>query len=186
MKVIGFDGMANGVGMNVPWLRKGADFPVLGVEIRADLGAGFGTDHVDVSSETWNAWERVNPIAAPAAEDAAEKRRRKLFRPELPIGKSPSGLLRCRCGPTSPWCRREDRKGTLIRQACSRAAAVIALPVVLIQPPFGTLLVAAIGTTPLLEPRRRATARAAIALAAITMPTDPEHRVASAAAGSLT
>jgi hypothetical protein len=71
MKVIGFDGVANSVGVNAQLLCDGADFPMLGVKIAANLGAGFWADHGSASSETWNTWERVNPIAAAAADDAA-------------------------------------------------------------------------------------------------------------------
>jgi hypothetical protein len=52
----------------------------------------------------------------------------------------------------------------------------------MVQPCFGALLVTAIGTAPLLEPGLAAASGAAITLAAITVPTNPEHGAASAAA----
>ena len=47
-----------------------------------------------------------------------------------------------------------------------------------------TLLVAAVGAAALLESRLSAASRAAIALAAVAVLTDPEHRLASAAAAN--
>jgi len=62
------------------------------------------------------------------------------------------------------------------------AEAVCFLPVAMVQPCFGAVLVAAIGAAPLLESGLAAASGAAIALAAITVPANPEHHVASAAA----
>jgi hypothetical protein len=45
METFRFDGIANGIGMNVQLLGDGADFPVLGVKIAADLHACFGVNH---------------------------------------------------------------------------------------------------------------------------------------------
>ena len=39
------DGVVNGIGMDAQFTGNGADFPMLGVKITANLGAGFGTDH---------------------------------------------------------------------------------------------------------------------------------------------
>jgi hypothetical protein len=49
------------------------------------------------------------------------------------------------------------------------------LPITVILPAFGTLLVAAVGTPSLLESGGGAAARTAITLSAITVFTDPEH-----------
>ncbi len=75
--------------------------------------------------------------------------------------------------------------GTLIRHAFSRLPApVLALPVAMVQPSFRAPLVAAVGAASLLEPGCSAACGAAIALSAIAVPADPEHRVASAAAAN--
>jgi hypothetical protein len=62
------------------------------------------------------------------------------------------------------------------------AAAIGALPVAVIQPSLDALLVAAIGVTSLLESGLAATRRTAVAMAAVAVPANPEHRVACAAA----
>jgi hypothetical protein len=51
----------------------------------------------------------------------------------------------------------------------------------MVQPPFRAPLVAAVGAAPLLEPGLGTARRTAIALPAVTVLTDPEHRVASTA-----
>ena len=40
-----FDGVAHGVGMHAQFAGDGADLPVFGVKVAANLCAGFGTDH---------------------------------------------------------------------------------------------------------------------------------------------
>jgi hypothetical protein len=62
--------------------------------------------------------------------------------------------------------------------------AVDALPVSVIEPAFGTPLVPAVGRTALLATCFPAAGGAAVALAAITMRTDKEHRLASLAAAN--
>jgi hypothetical protein len=57
---------------------------------------------------------------------------------------------------------------------------VLPLPVPMIEPPLGTLLVAAVGLAPLLEPGALAADEAAIALSAITARTQEEHGAAFA------
>jgi hypothetical protein len=70
----------------------------------------------------------------------------------------------------------------LIRHARLRlAAAILALPVAMVESAFRAALVAAVGAAPLLEPCFGAAGHAAIALSTITVLTDPEHRVASIA-----
>jgi len=70
--------------------------------------------------------------------------------------------------------------GTLIRHATPEKAATIgALPVAMIQPPFGALLMTTIGSPMLLTPRLTAAFRAAVALAAITACANPEKRPAT-------
>lgn len=46
METFRFDGIANSIGMNVEFTRDGADFPVLGIKIAADLHACFGVNHL--------------------------------------------------------------------------------------------------------------------------------------------
>jgi hypothetical protein len=62
------------------------------------------------------------------------------------------------------------------------ALSVRTLPVAMIQPAFGALLVPAVGGTALLAPGVATARRAAIALASITVRTNPEQRLASLAA----
>jgi hypothetical protein len=68
----------------------------------------------------------------------------------------------------------------LIRHAWpAPALAVLLLPIPVVEPAFGALLIAAIGR-PVLSPSGFSAARrAAIALSAIAMRTNPEHRLAS-------
>jgi hypothetical protein len=70
----------------------------------------------------------------------------------------------------------------LIRHARLRLAApILALPVAMVEPAFRATLVAAVGAAPLPESCFGTAGDAAIALSTITVLTDPEHRVASAA-----
>jgi hypothetical protein len=70
----------------------------------------------------------------------------------------------------------------LIRHACLAAAAVLLLPVAMILPAFGTLLMPAVGVPSLLEAGGVAALGTAITLSAITVFTDPEHGVTPLAA----
>jgi len=73
----------------------------------------------------------------------------------------------------------------LIRHARSAPAlAVLLLPIPVVEPAFQTLLIAAVGRPVLPAPGFGAARRAAIALPAITMFTNPEHRLASLAAAN--
>lgn len=86
---------------------------------------------------------------------------------------------------TAEWCRRNDRRGRLIRHARpALALAVLRLPIPVVEPTFGTLLIAAVGLPVLPAPGFGAARRAAIALSAIAMCADPEHRLASLAAAN--
>ena len=77
------------------------------------------------------------------------------------------------------WCRKSDRKGTLIRHAFALAAPVRALAVAMIQASFGTALVAAVGAAVLLEAGLGAAGETAVAMSTITVMTDPEDRLAA-------
>jgi hypothetical protein len=58
------------------------------------------------------------------------------------------------------------------------ALPILTLPVAMIKPSFRTLLVSAIGATPLVQPGTIAAGAATIALSAITVRTQKEHRAA--------
>ncbi|HLV96024.1 MAG TPA: hypothetical protein VKS44_12595 [Candidatus Acidoferrales bacterium] len=64
------------------------------------------------------------------------------------------------------------------------ALAVLLLPIPVVEPAFGTLLIAAVGRPVRSAPGFGATRRAAIALSAIAMCTNPENRLASLAAAN--
>ena len=72
--------------------------------------------------------------------------------------------------------------GRLIRHAGRMTLPVGALPVAMIEPALRTLLVPAVRRAVLPEPGFGATSRAAVALPAVAVRTDPEHRLASLAA----
>ena len=73
--------------------------------------------------------------------------------------------------------------GTLIRHAGRRVTVPVGtLPVAMIEPALRTPLVAAVGCAELLSPGLPAAGRAAIALAAVAVCTNPEQRLASLAA----
>jgi hypothetical protein len=71
----------------------------------------------------------------------------------------------------------------MIRHVLSCVAeAILLLPGTVVQAAFLTLLIPAVGDTMLLEACYGTATRAAIALAAITTPANPEHRLAPIAA----
>jgi len=73
----------------------------------------------------------------------------------------------------------------LIRHARpAPALAVVQLPIAVVKPAFGTLLITTVGRPVLPAPGFGAACRAAIALAAIAMCANPEHRLASLAAAN--
>jgi hypothetical protein len=73
-------------------------------------------------------------------------------------------------------------KGTLIRHAgISSASAILALTVPMIELSLETLLMAAVGETPLLSISLLAAQWAAVALSPVAVTTDPKHFAASAA-----
>ena len=49
LKRSALDGVAHGIGMDAQFAGDGADFPMLGVKVAANLSAGFRTDHADRS-----------------------------------------------------------------------------------------------------------------------------------------
>jgi len=164
-------------------LCNGADLPMLGIEIAANLYAGFGTDHAS-SPSSWNLWERIDETAWSATDGAAQ--------PEIGWFFQPTGQLWQRDRnrhwdrfSTAEWCRRNDRWGRLIRHGVSCVTlAVGALSVSVIEPAFGTPLVPAVGIAALPAAGFQTAIHAAIALPAITMRTNPEHRLASLAAAN--
>jgi hypothetical protein len=73
----------------------------------------------------------------------------------------------------------------LIRHTRSAPAlTVLLLPIPVVEPAFGTLLITAVGRPVLSASGFGAARRAAIALSAIAMRTNPEHRLASLAAAN--
>jgi hypothetical protein len=90
METVGFNGVANRIGVDAEFSGDGADFPMLGVKVTADLNVGFWIDHL-VSSGSRNWWERIDETAAPAADGAAQECARRLFGPALAIGGGRSG-----------------------------------------------------------------------------------------------
>lgn len=46
-ETLAFDGMADGIGMNLEFGGDGADSPMLGKEVTSDQGAGFRADHAE-------------------------------------------------------------------------------------------------------------------------------------------
>jgi len=68
--------------------------------------------------------------------------------------------------------------GTLIRHANRAAAAILALPVPMVEPAFQTSLMTAVGLAPLLAARLLAATRAAVTLTMITTGTEIKHDTA--------
>ena len=72
----------------------------------------------------------------------------------------------------------------MIRHASLDPAAIPPLAIAMIQPPFGALLVTAIGAASLAEPRMPLTSEATVALAAITTGAQKELSAAFAVAAN--
>ena len=73
----------------------------------------------------------------------------------------------------------------MIRHARPAATlAVVLLPIPVVEPAFGTLLIAVVGRPVLPAPGFTAARRTAVALSAVAMCTNPEHRLASLAAAN--
>src|SRR5579871_2154276 len=160
MEALHLDGLANRIRMHAQLAGNRADLPMLGVKVAANLGAGFRCDHRRRSSPgSGDAGKRIHPATAPSADNAAQER-------------SAAG---CNAYLTGTGCRKGDRNGTLIRHARWFPVAVLPLPVAMVEPSFRAALVTAVGSPPLLEPRRSATFSAAIAMSAIAVLTDPKH-----------
>jgi hypothetical protein len=118
-----------------------------------------------------------------------QQRARPTYRPargQNRGGASLDGLSRRWRIPLPHLDRRGDRKGTLICHARLHpgAPAILALAVPMIEPTLRAQRVPAIGTPPLLAAALIPAGRAAIALGAIAVLTDPEHRVALPAAAN--
>jgi hypothetical protein len=79
------NGAPYGVGVDVQGGCNGADFPMLGVEVAANLYTGFGTDHRS-SPSSWNLWERIDEAAWPATNRAAHPEIGPLFQPAGQLG----------------------------------------------------------------------------------------------------
>jgi len=135
------------------------------------------------SPSSWNLGERIDEAAWPATDRAAQP---EIGPPSPPAGQFGWQRDRNRRGDrfsTAEWCRRNDRKGTLIRHASRRVTSPVRqLAVAMIEPALQTTLVAPVGSAALLASSLRAASRAAIALPAVAVRANPEHRLASLAA----
>jgi hypothetical protein len=169
-----FNGAPYGIGVDVQGGCNGADFPMLGVEIAANLYAGFGTDHAG-SPSSWNLGERIDEAAWPATDRAAQPEIGPFFQPAGQIGWQRDHKRLGDRFSTAEWCRRNDRKGTLIRHASRR----VTLAVAMIEPALQTPLVAPVGSTTLPASIFRAASQAAMALPAIAVRANPECCLAS-------
>src|SRR3954447_8630716 len=69
-----FNGATDGVGMDSEFASDGADFPVLGVKVPANLGVSFGADHDEPSPPVWNARKRIDKASGSSANPATEPR----------------------------------------------------------------------------------------------------------------
>jgi hypothetical protein len=128
-------------------------------------------------------WERIDEAAWPATDRAAQPTIGSLFQSTgQPGWKRDRNRYRDRFS-TAEWCRRNDRKGTLIRHASRRVTLPVrTLPVAMIEPALQTPLMAAIGSAALPAPSFGAASRTAIALSAVAVRANPEHRLTSLAA----
>ena len=181
---IHFNGTPYGVGVDVEGLCNGADFPMLGVKIATNLYTGFGTDHQS-SPSSWDVWKRIDEAAWAATDRAAQPDIGALLQPAGRRNSQHDRRRRRDRFSTAGWCRRNDRKGRLIRHARpAPALAILLLTIPVVEPAFQTLLIAAVGRPVLPAPGFGAAHRAAIALSAIAMRTNPEHRLTSLAAAN--
>ena len=129
--------------------------------------------------------EGIDEAAWPATDRAAQPEIGSLFQPAGQFGWQRDHNRRGDLFSTDEWCRRNDRKGRLIRHARPASAlAVLLLPIPVVEPTFETLLIPAVGRPVLPAPGCGAARRAAIALSAIAMGTNPEHRLTSLAAAN--
>jgi hypothetical protein len=67
--------------METQFAGDGADLPVFGVKVAANLRTGFGTDHQQTSPSSWNARERVNETRGSTTDPAAQANAGQFFRP---------------------------------------------------------------------------------------------------------
>jgi hypothetical protein len=170
--------------MDVQGLCNRADFPMLGEKVAADLYAGFGRDHPS-SPSSWNVWKGIDEATWPAADRAAQPETDRPFQPTRRLNSQGNHFRRCDRFSIPGWCRRNDRKGRLIRHARpAPALTVLLLPIPVVEPALRALLIASVGRPVLPAPCLGAARRAAIALSAIAMGTNPEHRLAPLAAAN--
>ena len=83
LKPLAFDGIANGIGMNGQFPGDGADLPVFGIKIAADLCAGFVVDHSGEPPSFWNTWKRIDEAPWASADPATQRECLRLFRQTL-------------------------------------------------------------------------------------------------------
>ena len=85
---LALDSVAHGIGMDVQFAGDGADLPMLGIKIAANLGAGFGSDHDRDSPSSWHAWKRIDEAPSPAADPAPQPQNGLLRMILLRLGRS--------------------------------------------------------------------------------------------------
>jgi hypothetical protein len=176
MKTLHLDGAPHRVGMKPERLRDRAYLPVFGVKVAADLNPHFWIDHLSSPARRC-AWKRINEASNTAADHATLSIAPPVARPDM---QQRERRHRDRF-PTLRWWMRNLRLGALIRHAAREPAATIGtLPVAMIQPALGALLMTPVGGAMLPVPRMNAALPAAITLAAIAAGANPEHREFSA------
>jgi len=101
--------------------------------------------------------ERIDEAAWPATDRAAQTEIGSLFQPAGQLGRQRDCNRRGDPFSTAEWCRRNDRKGTLIRHAGRRVTLPVrALAVAMIELAFQTPLMAPVGSAALLASSFRA------------------------------
>jgi hypothetical protein len=68
LEALRLDGLADGIGMDGQLTGNGADLPMFGVKIAANLGAGFRTSRQQDSPSFWNAWKRIDEASQSTAD----------------------------------------------------------------------------------------------------------------------
>jgi hypothetical protein len=173
MKALHLDGPLHRIGMHSECLGDRAHLPVLGVKVAADLNPHLWIDHLCSPARTC-ARKRIDETPGPAADHTAQSS----VRPIAPPNAQRRDRRRRDRSSTLRWWRRNDRLGTLIRHAAPQSPAIGTLTVAMIQTTLNAPLMTPIRRTMLTATRLTPALRAAVALAAITARTYPEHRPA--------
>src|SRR5579859_8185097 len=81
VETLRFNGVAHGVRMYAQFTGDGADLPMLGVKVTANLGSNFGADHGLGSPSSWNGWKRIHESPSAATDPATHPNARTRLRP---------------------------------------------------------------------------------------------------------